>query len=81
MNTALIVIILLIACVLICQVIDRIKRRHIEDKIDELKLKVWLNENHFDYRGLIDRGLAVKVKTNKLRMKIGSISNQTPITK
>lgn len=62
MNTALIVIILFIACVLICQVVDRIKRRHIEDKIDELKLKVWLNENHFDYRGLIDRGLAVKVK-------------------
>jgi len=24
----------------------------------------WLNEHHFDYRGLIDKGLAIEIKNN-----------------
>lgn len=34
------------------------------DEDDWLKLFDWLNTNHFDYRGLIDRGLAIDA-TNK----------------
>lgn len=29
---------------------------------DYLKLFDWLNEHHFDYRGLIDKGLALEIK-------------------
>ena len=29
---------------------------------DYIKLFDWLNEHHFDYRGLIEKGLAIKLK-------------------
>lgn len=31
---------------------------------DYLKLIDWLNEHHFDYNGLIDKGLAIEIKNN-----------------
>ena len=41
---------------------ERIKYESLYDCIDEGLIKVfdWLNANHFDYRGLIEKGLALE---------------------
>lgn len=56
-------------CVNLCRII-------INEKLtlqDETKMFDWLNAHHFDYRGLIEKGLALEAPEGIYEVKGGSV--------